>query len=327
MGLVPFVCPETREPLTPAAEGLRRSDGRLYPYLPGGDAPDFSGIGAAGPGRTVSLQEYNTAATAEVYDNFLTWMFATFVTEEVEFRRSMAEKLSPRRGGSLLVTGCGLGHDLPALLDAVGPDGSVHAQDLSPAMVLAAQARLRKTAPEDADRVSFSVGDAGRLPFADSTFDAAFHFGGINLFDDLPGGIREMDRVVRKGGRVLVSDEGVAPWLRGTDYAQMVITNNRLWAYEAPIGQLPATAQDVRLTWVLGGCFWVIDFTVSNSLPNIDPHIVHKGRRGGSMWTRHHGQLEPVTPETKAKVIHAAATAGLSVHDWMEQALQRSLKG
>jgi hypothetical protein len=105
----------------------------------------------------------------------------------------------------------------------------------------------------------------------------------------------------------------------------MVVTNNRLWAHTAPIDLLPATAAEVSVTWVLGNCFWLIDFTVTDALPLIDALVPHKGWRGGSMWTRHMGQLEGVRPETRAKVIDAAAAAGVSVHSWLEAILGEHL--
>ena len=173
--------------------------------------------------------------------------------------------------------------------------------------------------------VNFSVGDAQRLPFPAQAFDAAFHFGGINLFEDVGAGIAEMARVVRHGGRVVFGDEGVAPWLRDTEYGAMVVTNNPLWGTPAPIGLLPAHAADVTLEWVLGQCFWVIGFCPAAGLPHIDPHVPHKGRRGGSMWTRRHGVLEGVSPALKTQAEQAASDAGISVAQWLDETLRARL--
>jgi predicted HicB family RNase H-like nuclease len=52
---------------------------------------------------------------------------------------------------------------------------------------------------------------------------------------------------------------------------------------------------------------------------------VHKGRRGGSMRTRYFGQLEGVDPDTRDKVMQAAAAAKISVKDWLEQAISKAL--
>ena len=40
---------------------------------------------------------------------------------------------------------------------------------------------------------------------------------------------------------------------------------------------------------------------------------------------RYFGQLEGVTPGTRAKVMQAAAQAGMSVHDWLEAVLNKAL--
>ncbi len=324
MSRIPYVCPQTGAPLDSTPDGLRRADGRAYRFVCA-DHPNFLDLAEAGAGQKASLAMYDTEAACAVYRNFLDWLFATFRVDEASFRRSMAARLRAPSGGAVLITGCGLGDDIPAALDRVGGQGEVYAQDLSAAMIHEAERRLSTDDPARARQVSFSVGDAGRLPFPDDAFDAAFHFGGINLFDDIGQAITEMSRVVKTGGRVVVSDEGVGPWLRDTDFGRMVIANNRLWAHHPPIDRLPPTAAEVGVDWILGNCFWVIEFTVADGLPDIDPHVVHKGWRGGSMWTRHHGQLEAVTPETRARVIQAAQTAGISVHDWLEQALAKAM--
>lgn len=331
MSRIPYVCPQTREALRHTPEGMVRPDGKRYPYLPTASGavspvPDFLGTGASGEGQGTSLSMYNAEAACEMYRNFLDWLFATFEADETAFRKAMAARLRLSPGQSALVTGCGLGDDIPAILDEVGADGEVYAQDLSAAMAFRAAALWADEPPEKACRVSFSVGNALWLPFADDVFDAAFHFGGINLFDDIARGIDEMNRVVKPGGRVVFGDEGVGPWLRDTDYSRMVITNNGLWARQAPIDKLPATAADVALSWVLGNCFWVCEYTVASALPECNPHVRHKGPRGGSMWTRYHGQIEGVTPETRTEVREAAAKAGMSVHDWLEGVLQKGLQ-
>ena len=43
--------------------------------------------------------------------------------------------------------------------------------------------------------VEFSVNDATNLPFNDNSFDATFHFGGINLYNNIKAGIDEMHKL------------------------------------------------------------------------------------------------------------------------------------
>ena len=59
-------------------------------------------------------------------------------------------------------------------------------------------------------------GDALHLPFADGSFDAATIAFGLRNLADKVGGLREMARVVRKGGRVVVLEfsQPRAWWLR-----------------------------------------------------------------------------------------------------------------
>lgn len=327
MTRIPHCCPLTGAPLQPEPEGLRRGDGALFRHLPDlpWPAPNFLDLAMAGDSQRASLAMYDSEAAVAFYRNFLDWLFATFGESEAAWRSAMVARLRLNPGDAVLVTGCGLGDDIVPIIEAVGPGGEVHAQDLSPAMIGAAVARFHRDFPGLAGRVNFSVGDAQRLPFPAQAFDAAFHFGGINLFDDIGAGIAEMARVVRRDGRVVFGDEGVAPWLRETEYGRMVIANNPLWGLSAPIGLLPGNAADVTLDWVLGQCFWVIGFSPAEGPPAIDPHVPHKGRRGGSMWTRRHGVLEGVTPALKTQAEQAAAAAGLSVHQWLEDALRARL--
>ena len=51
---------------------------------------------------------------------------------------------------------------------------------------------------------SFEWGDALELPYAEDSFDAATVGFGARNFDDLAAGLREMVRVVKPGGRVVV---------------------------------------------------------------------------------------------------------------------------
>ncbi len=59
--------------------------------------------------------------------------------------------------------------------------------------------------PRMAGRLSLSEAEA--LPFADGTFDACWTLGGFNYFRDHEAALREMARVTRRGGTLIVADE------------------------------------------------------------------------------------------------------------------------
>jgi ubiquinone/menaquinone biosynthesis C-methylase UbiE len=97
-----------------------------------------------------------------------------------------------------IATGTGLSAE--AALAAVGPTGHVTAADISPAMVAKARERLGK-----APNVSVSVEDGQALPFTEESFDAILCNLGLMFFPDPVRGLSEFRRVLRPGGRAVVS--------------------------------------------------------------------------------------------------------------------------
>jgi SAM-dependent methyltransferase len=115
-------------------------------------------------------------------------------------RRERALQLARRfrLGGRLLDLGCGTGANLEALAGC----GTVVGLDLH----LGAARETRKRT-----RASVVVGDALRLPFGTSSFDAITAF---DLFEHLPSdgeGMREVARVLRPGGHLLLTVPSCPP--------------------------------------------------------------------------------------------------------------------
>jgi 2-polyprenyl-3-methyl-5-hydroxy-6-metoxy-1,4-benzoquinol methylase len=105
---------------------------------------------------------------------------------------------APARGSTVLDLGCGTGRALPALREAVGPEGIVIAADLTPEMLEAARTAGR------AEHSALVLADAQCLPFADARIDTIFAAGLINHLYDLHGGLCELARVTRPGGQLVV---------------------------------------------------------------------------------------------------------------------------
>jgi demethylmenaquinone methyltransferase / 2-methoxy-6-polyprenyl-1,4-benzoquinol methylase len=106
------------------------------------------------------------------------------------WRRRAARETGLRAGGSALDVACGSGKLTGELARLAGPTGRVVGLDFSPAMLTVA----RREHPS----IEFVEGDALRLPFDNSTFDAAtIAFGLRNLADPIRG-LREMTRVARR---------------------------------------------------------------------------------------------------------------------------------
>jgi SAM-dependent methyltransferase len=109
------------------------------------------------------------------------------------YRAAVAEA-GIRSGGVAIDVGCGTGRALPGLREAVGPGGSVIAVDLTPEMLAAARPK------SSAARAALILADARALPFTDASVDAIFAAGLVNHLPDAVAGLRELARVTRPGG-------------------------------------------------------------------------------------------------------------------------------
>lgn len=316
-----YCCPEigcNNATLLEDATGLHCPNGHLFPYAQGTKVPVFAS-------ESENVNEYTSENAAEIHDNSLRWLFDTFETDEPSLRKTLIAKLDLRKGMKILVTGAGAGNDLSYLVESMAGEGVIFAQDISKQMLLVGAERSYAELHDSGVEFFFSVSDATNLPFLDNIFDAAYHFGGLNLFPDIQKGIAEMNRVVKFGGKIVVGDEGVAPWLKQTEYGQMLIKNNPLCAYDAPLSLLPESAKSVKLSWELDYYFYVIEFTVSNSAPRINIDIPHVGKRGGSIRTRYFGQMEGIDPTLRDKLYTEAEKQGISRVAYLESLLKKGI--
>jgi demethylmenaquinone methyltransferase/2-methoxy-6-polyprenyl-1,4-benzoquinol methylase len=109
-----------------------------------------------------------------------------------------------QQGMAVLDCACGTGDLALAFLRAVGPKGRVEATDFCAPMV----ALARRKARLQGATVAFRVEDAARLSSPDGAFDVASVAFGIRNMDDPVAALKEMARVVRPGGTVVVLEFG-----------------------------------------------------------------------------------------------------------------------
>lgn len=304
-------------PLTEQGAGLICPAGHFFPYVENSKVPVFAF-------QPEDINEYALKDAAAIHDNSLRWVFDTFGSDEPSLRKSLISRLHLSKGKTILVTGAGAGNDLPYIAKSLDGAGTIYAQDIAKQMLMAGVERHSAQVKALGVDIFFSASDATDLPFGDQVFDAAYHFGGLNLFPDIGRGIAEMNRVVKPGGRVVISDEGAAPWLKKTEVGQMLIKNNSLYAFDPPMDLLPDTARDVTLSWELCNTFFVIEFVVSDKPLPINIDVPHIGRRGGSIRTRFSGQLEGINPALRDKVYADAEKLGVSRVAYLESLLAKS---
>jgi ubiquinone/menaquinone biosynthesis C-methylase UbiE len=105
-------------------------------------------------------------------------------------------------GGRTLEVSIGNGVNLPYLFES-HQVGEVYGLDISAGMLK----RCRKHTKRRGWEVDLFLAMAEGLPFKDETFDNVLHIGGINFFSDKGQAVKEMARVARPGGRVVIADE------------------------------------------------------------------------------------------------------------------------
>ena len=112
------------------------------------------------------------------------------------WRRRAADLASVGPGSRVLDVATGTGDLAIELAGRVAPSGEVIGSDFSEGMLKLARAK--------APAIRFEQANAMSLPYEDGSFDAVTVGFGVRNFSDLERGIRELGRVVKPGGKVVI---------------------------------------------------------------------------------------------------------------------------
>lgn len=148
--------------------------------------------------KTANIRYHDAAA--ESYDG--KWAIS-FDERSLAYVRERAERMLPRdRYGSVLEIGSGTGFFLLNLWQA-GYVEEAHATDISPKMLQVCAESARRIGCD----LRVRVADAERLPYDDGSFDLVTGHAFLHHIPDPAASLREMLRVVRPGGAVLIAGE------------------------------------------------------------------------------------------------------------------------
>lgn len=136
---------------------------------------------------------------AGVYDRLNSVMTAGL---HHRWRARAADLAAVGPGSRVLDVATGTGDFALELARRVGTGGAVVGVDFAPEMLAIARRKAAAQAPTAPLR--FEQGNALALHFGDREFDAATAGFGVRNFADLDQGLREMTRVVRPGGHVVI---------------------------------------------------------------------------------------------------------------------------
>jgi arsenite methyltransferase len=114
-------------------------------------------------------------------------------------------QLGPVSEGDLVLdVGCGCGVDTLIAGMMVGVQGRVTGIDFIPEMLECARENLRKTG---LGNVKFQKASAEDIPLQGDSFNVVISNGVFNLIPDKPGAARELFRMLRPGGRLMLADQ------------------------------------------------------------------------------------------------------------------------
>jgi protein-L-isoaspartate O-methyltransferase len=118
-------------------------------------------------------------------------------------RQRLREILDPKPGERILEVGPGTGYYTLDVAEWVKPDGEVDILDLQQEML---DHTMRQAGERGLVNVTPTLSDATAMPYEDGAYDAAFLVTVLGEIPDQDAAVRELARVLKPGGRLVVGE-------------------------------------------------------------------------------------------------------------------------
>ena len=165
------------------------------------NADAASAVGTEGTGTLAEPQvQAMFDRISRVYDQLNSVMTAGL---HHQWRRRAADLAQVGPGSRVLDVATGTGDLAFELAGRVAPGGEVLGVDFAERMLEVARGKAKQQRPSLAP-LSFEWANAMELDYPDDSFDAATVAFGVRNFSDIDRGLRELGRVVRGGGHVVI---------------------------------------------------------------------------------------------------------------------------
>ncbi len=118
--------------------------------------------------------------------------------KDVTKLEEMAGRLAIEPGARVLDVGTGTGVFVPFILSRIGHNGNLVCLDLAEEMLKRAQAKGFE------GNIDYICADIANTRFDNETFDAVVCYSSFPHFQDKPGALKEINRVLKKGGGLFI---------------------------------------------------------------------------------------------------------------------------
>jgi len=135
----------------------------------------------------------------EYFDEYAHRWDELYHQQNSEQLEALIKRFEIQKGDWILDVGTGTGILISYLTRLIGTQGRVFALDFSPEMLSKAKSKAGDRA------VTFVHSTVERIPLREETFDRVICFASFPHFEDQPRALREMSRVLKKGGKLFIA--------------------------------------------------------------------------------------------------------------------------